>query len=238
MISAREALERLREGNRRFVSDVRSRDTLTSQMRRNDHHSRMFRLAGASRDRLRPRPGRPVCHPRCRKHRRFLSSRQCRVRRGAVRYPAGRGSGALPVRGGWRPWKNFSRPPITSRGICVRSSTAFGHPWNPTHSTSVDQRSSSRLVRCLRKEWCQDLLHVLALTLGAVWTPIAMLRNSLDTIKHMMAVATTILVGRHAALHIRHRATDGLPARPFRSGIGKVQATLVIRLRPSRWLAA
>lgn len=34
MISAREALERLREGNRRFVSEVRSRDTLTSQTRR------------------------------------------------------------------------------------------------------------------------------------------------------------------------------------------------------------
>jgi len=34
MISAREALERLREGNRRFVSDVRSGDTLTSQTRR------------------------------------------------------------------------------------------------------------------------------------------------------------------------------------------------------------
>jgi carbonic anhydrase len=36
MISPREALERLREGNRRFVSDVRSCDTLTSQMRRNE----------------------------------------------------------------------------------------------------------------------------------------------------------------------------------------------------------
>ena len=35
MIPAREALERLREGNRRFVSDVRSSDTLTSQARRN-----------------------------------------------------------------------------------------------------------------------------------------------------------------------------------------------------------
>ena len=34
MISAREALERLRGGNRRFVSDVRSRETITSQMRR------------------------------------------------------------------------------------------------------------------------------------------------------------------------------------------------------------
>lgn len=36
MISAREALERLREGNRRFVSGVRSRDALANQMRRNE----------------------------------------------------------------------------------------------------------------------------------------------------------------------------------------------------------
>ena len=36
MLSAREALERLREGNRRFVSGVRSRDTLASQMRRDE----------------------------------------------------------------------------------------------------------------------------------------------------------------------------------------------------------
>ena len=36
MISAREALERLREGNRRFVSGVRSRETLTNQMRRDE----------------------------------------------------------------------------------------------------------------------------------------------------------------------------------------------------------
>ena len=34
MISAREALARLREGNRRFVSDVRSPDSLASQTRR------------------------------------------------------------------------------------------------------------------------------------------------------------------------------------------------------------
>jgi carbonic anhydrase len=34
MISARESLERLQEGNRRFVSDVRSGDALTSQARR------------------------------------------------------------------------------------------------------------------------------------------------------------------------------------------------------------
>lgn len=36
MISAQEALERLREGNHRFVFDVRSSDTLTSQTRRRE----------------------------------------------------------------------------------------------------------------------------------------------------------------------------------------------------------
>jgi carbonic anhydrase len=36
VISVSEALERLREGNRRFVSGVRSLDTLISQMRRSD----------------------------------------------------------------------------------------------------------------------------------------------------------------------------------------------------------
>jgi len=35
MISAQEALERLQEGNRRFVADARSDDALTSQARRN-----------------------------------------------------------------------------------------------------------------------------------------------------------------------------------------------------------
>jgi carbonic anhydrase len=36
VIKARDALERLREGNRRFVSDVRSRHTLPSQTRRDE----------------------------------------------------------------------------------------------------------------------------------------------------------------------------------------------------------
>jgi carbonic anhydrase len=36
MIPAREALERLREGNRRFASDTRSHGTLTSQARRDE----------------------------------------------------------------------------------------------------------------------------------------------------------------------------------------------------------
>jgi carbonic anhydrase len=36
MISAREALERLQEGNRRFVAEIRSLDTLASQARRSE----------------------------------------------------------------------------------------------------------------------------------------------------------------------------------------------------------
>ena len=36
MISARQALERLRDGNRRFVSGVRSHDTLSSELRRRE----------------------------------------------------------------------------------------------------------------------------------------------------------------------------------------------------------
>jgi len=36
MISAQQALDRLREGNRRFVSEVRSRDTHTSLTRRRE----------------------------------------------------------------------------------------------------------------------------------------------------------------------------------------------------------
>ena len=36
MIPAREALERLRDGNRRFASDMRSQDTLTTQLRRSE----------------------------------------------------------------------------------------------------------------------------------------------------------------------------------------------------------
>ena len=45
------------------------------------------------------------------------------------------------------------------------------------------------------------MLYVLALTLGAGWTPIAVLRKWLDAIKRLMAVATAIFVGRHMALH-------------------------------------
>lgn len=36
MLSAREAIERLRDGNRRFISDVRTRETFTNQARRSE----------------------------------------------------------------------------------------------------------------------------------------------------------------------------------------------------------
>ena len=45
------------------------------------------------------------------------------------------------------------------------------------------------------------MLYGLALTPGAVWTSIAVLRKWLYAIKHMMAIATAIFVDRHVALH-------------------------------------
>ena len=57
------------------------------------------------------------------------------------------------------------------------------------------------------------MLHVSALTLGAAWMPVTMLRKRLDAIKYMVTVATTIFVGRHGALHIRleHRGGSCTP---------------------------
>src|SRR5512134_3181138 len=45
MISARDALERLREGNHRFAGDVRSLDTLASQTRRRELATRQAPFA-------------------------------------------------------------------------------------------------------------------------------------------------------------------------------------------------
>ena len=164
------------------------------------------------------------------------------------RYPARSWSlcRTLDTRRSSRARQSSSMPSVTRHVPHYQHPISDPERQRPTHRTALesnspcnltaaegDQCSSSRLFICLRKERSQGLLHVLALTLGAVGTPIAMLRKWLDTIKHMMAVGTTILIGRHAALHIRHRAKSGLPARPCRSGIDKVQATLVIRLRPS-----
>ena len=79
---------------------------------------------------------------------------------------------------------------------------------------------------------------MLALTLGAAWMFVAMFRERLDAIKHMVTVAATIFVGRHWALHIRLRALGRFLLAPCRSGTGNAQASLVVRSRLSRGLAA
>ena len=107
MISAREALERLREGNRRFASELRSHDPHATahappRVGRGPgavrHHPRLLRLARAGGDRLRPGPRRPLRDPRRRQHRRAVAGRQRRVRRGALRHAAGGGARPLAVR--------------------------------------------------------------------------------------------------------------------------------------------
>ena len=107
MISASEALERLREGNRRFVSDVRGSAALVTQTRRTELAEGQEPFAiilgcsdsrRTSRDRLRPRLGRSLRHPRCRKHRRVLSNRQRGICRRTVRHTARCGFGSLAMR--------------------------------------------------------------------------------------------------------------------------------------------
>ncbi len=106
MISARESLQHLREGNGRFVADVRSRNTITSQPRRHELTSGQEPFSiilGCSDSRVPTEivfdQGLGDCHPRGRKHRRRFASRQRRFRRGAVRRTVGSGSGTFPVRG-------------------------------------------------------------------------------------------------------------------------------------------
>ena len=53
------------------------------------------------------------------------------------------------------------------------------------------------------------MLHILALTLGAVRTLVTMLRKWLGAIKHLVAVATAIFIGRHTVLHLQRPAQDG-----------------------------
>jgi carbonic anhydrase len=92
MISAREALERLREGNGRFVADVRNSITFTSQAVRHELTAGQEPFAiilGCSDSRVPAEivfdQGLGDCHPCRQKHRRRFTSRQRRVRRGAVR---------------------------------------------------------------------------------------------------------------------------------------------------------
>jgi hypothetical protein len=65
---------------------------------------------------------------------------------------------------------------------------------------SGDQCSSG-LVRSLREERREDLLHLFALALRALRTSLPVLRKRLHPIKEVVAVATAIFVGRHVVLH-------------------------------------
>ena len=136
MISAREGLDRLREGNRRFVSDTRRHDSLASEARRRElaagqdavrDHPRLLRFARAGRDRLRPGAGRSVRHPRRRQHRRAVAGGQRRVRGVALRHAPGRRPRPLAVRRDPRDARRAAAAAaITSRRTCDRSSTASG----------------------------------------------------------------------------------------------------------------
>src|SRR5436309_11996906 len=106
MISAREALERLREGNRRFVSGVRSNATLTDQTRRSELASGQEPFAiilGCSDSRV---PAEIVFDQGLGDlfvirvaGNSVASSQVGSVEFAAVRHTAGGGSGAFPVRG-------------------------------------------------------------------------------------------------------------------------------------------
>jgi hypothetical protein len=58
------------------------------------------------------------------------------------------------------------------------------------------------LVRSLRKKRSEDLFHLTALALGTLGAAVAMLRERLDLVEHMVALTTAVFVGRHMGLHI------------------------------------
>ena len=139
MISAQEALERLREGNRRFVSDIRSGDT-----------SRARRAAPAN-----WRPGRSRSPSFWDVPIRGYPRRSSSIKALAIclssalpetSSPLLKSAASSSPRSGsahgwwwcwgtpsagpfWPPWKNLRVLRKTSRGICVRSSTASGPQW-------------------------------------------------------------------------------------------------------------
>lgn len=107
MIPALEALDRLRERNRRFAAGVRSIDSLLGQAHRSDlveGRTPFAVILGCSDSRvveivIRSGSRGSVRHPRCRECRRALADRQCGVCRGEVRDAARRGVRSLEL---WR----------------------------------------------------------------------------------------------------------------------------------------
>ena len=130
VIAAIDALERLREGNRRFVASQAIRSSAGSGVRRTDpvarpgtvrDHPRLLGLAGARRARVRSGLRRPVRDPRRRQHRGALADRQRGVRRGALRHAARRRARPLAVRRHHRDARRAARDATTSNRRNLRS---------------------------------------------------------------------------------------------------------------------
>ena len=107
MISAVQALSRLQEGNRRFVSNQSEPPVIWNSARRaelvagQEPFAIVLGLLGfpsSRRTGVRSRFRGSVRHSCCRKYRGAFSSRQCRVRRREFRYPARGSHWSLPVR--------------------------------------------------------------------------------------------------------------------------------------------
>ena len=148
MIPALEALERLREGNRRFVTTRRNgrRAGESRPAQRGGRgpgavrdHPGLLRLARAGRDRLRPGARRPVRHPGRRQHRGALAGRQRRVRRRALRHPPGGGAGPLAVRrgAGDAGGAEHAGRETSRSATCARSSTGCARRWSPCSRTGL-----------------------------------------------------------------------------------------------------
>ena len=151
VIPAADALERLREGNLRFASDVTShagtgfriaasRDRAQSGAVRG--HPRLLRFTRAGGDRVRSGARRSVRHPRRRQHRGAVADRQRGVRRGARRGAARRGAGPLALRrhpghargAGAAVERAVAQPPIDRRA------DPAGHRADPAVADHADRR--------------------------------------------------------------------------------------------------
>ena len=154
MIAAREAFERLREGNGHFVSGARSSDILRSQTRRSELAAGQEQFAiilGCSDSRV---PAEMVFDQGLgdlfviRVAGNIVASSQVgSVEFAAARFGWWRFWATLSAGPSWQPWKNFSSRRIASRGTCVQSSTAFGHPWN---RCSRQSSGTTRALSCGR----------------------------------------------------------------------------------------